>query len=80
MVYGEGVAAQMGGSYNIDRIMNELRSGLNGASLILVGQEEQVFLCHLDNYGSPDQFDYILEKPYRYLTVRIQGAYTHDYR
>lgn len=80
MVYDESEGAAGSGFYRIDPIIKDLRSGLNGASLTLVDQEEQVFQCQLDNYGSPDQFDYILEQPYRYIAVRISGTYTHDYR
>jgi hypothetical protein len=79
-VYDDAPAAQAISVVNIDNIIGALRQEVHGASLTVDANEERVFQCYMENLDSPDMWDELLEKTYKFVRVRIEGVYLYDYR
>jgi hypothetical protein len=73
-------AAQAASVVNIDKIIGALRSVVHGASLSVDADSERVFDCYMEGLDSPDMWDELLEKVYKFVRVRIEGVYLYDYR
>lgn len=79
MVYDNAPSAQAASFVNIDAILEEIREVVNGVSLTITTQE-RAYTCFIDNLDSPDQYDVVLGRPYKWLRVRIPSVYLKDYR
>lgn len=79
-VYDEAPAAQAVSVVNIDSIIGALRPVVHGASLSVDTNQERVLECYMEGLDSPDMWDELLEKNYKFVRVRIEGVYLYDYR